>query len=273
VIERTILNGVLAGVGLDGVSFSYENPLQRRTHRVAEEDGATERSQWFACACCPPNLMRTFASLPAYLATTDDGGLTIHQYASSEIATQVAGGSLRLSVATHYPWSGRVTLTVDEAPDMDVRVSLRVPEWSTAATVSGPGEALHDVTGLRTAEWRRRWQAGDRIELDLGVVPRVTVPDRRIDAVRGCIAVERGPLVYCLEAADLPPGLELEEVRVGQAELRDVERKDLAPMAIGMRLGATPPGEVDAIPYFAWANRRPGAMRVWIPTSDEGVPA
>ena len=92
-LERTIFNGVLAGVGLDGVSFSYENPLQRRTHRVAEEDGATERSPWFPCACCPPNLMRTFASWPAYLATTDDGGVTIHQYASSEIAAPV-GGSL-----------------------------------------------------------------------------------------------------------------------------------------------------------------------------------
>ena len=273
VIERTILNGVLAGVGLDGVSFSYENPLQRRTHRVAEEDGATERSQWFACACCPPNLMRTFASWPAYLATTDDGGVTIHQYASSEVTARVAGASLRLSVATDYPWSGRVTLTVDEAPDVAVRLSLRVPGWSTAASVSGPGEAQHGLTGPRTAEWRRRWQAGDRIELDLGVVPRVMVPDRRIDAVRGCIAVERGPLVYCLEAADLPPGLELEEVRVGQAELREVERKDLIPTAVGMRLGATPPGEVDAIPYFAWANRRPGAMRVWIPTSDGEVPA
>lgn len=273
VIERTILNGVLAGVGLDGVSFSYENPLQRRTHRVAEEDGAAERSRWFPCACCPPNLMRTFASWPACLATTDDGGVTIHQYASSEIDAPVGSATLRLSVATGYPWSGRVVVTVDEAPDAPVRVALRVPEWSITAIASVADEPPHDVTGRRTAEWTRQWQAGDRIELDLGVVPRVTVPDRRIDAVRGCVAVERGPLVYCIEAADLPPGLELEEVRVGRPEPREVERKDIDPTAIGMRLGATPPGEVDAIPYFAWANRRPGAMRVWIPTGDEEVPA
>ncbi len=269
VIERTILNGVLAGVGLDGVSFSYENPLQRRTHRVAEEDGSTERSPWFACACCPPNLMRTFASWPAYLATTDDGGVTIQQYASSEVTAAVGGASLRLTVATDYPWSGQVVVTVDEAPDAPVRVTLRVPEWSISAIASGAGEPPQEVTGRRMAEWTRQWQAGDRIELDLGVAPRVAVPDRRIDAVRGCVAVERGPLVYCIEAADLPPGIELEDVRVGPPEMREVERKDIASTAIGMRLGATPLGEVDAIPYFAWANRRPGAMRVWIPTGDE----
>ena len=188
VLERTILNGVLAGVGLDGVSFSYENPLQRRTHRVAEEDGVTERSPWFPCACCPPNLMRTFASWPAYLATTDDAGVTIHQFASSEIAAPVGGSTLRLSVATDYPWSGRVTVTVDEAPEAPVRIALRVPAWSTAASASGPGEAPHDVTGRRTAEWTRQWQAGDRIELDLGVVPRVDAarpPDRCRPRERG----------------------------------------------------------------------------------------
>ena len=258
VLERTILNGVLAGVGLDGVSFSYENPLQRRTHRVAEEDGAAERSPWFPCACCPPNLMRTFASWPAYLATTDDAGVTIHQYASSEIAAPVGGSSLRLSVATDYPWSGRVTVTVDEAPEAPVRIALRVPAWSTAANASGPGEAPRDVTGRRTAEWTRQWQAGDRIELDLGVVPRVTVPDRRIDAVRGSVAVERGPLVYCLEAADLSRGVELEDVRVGQPIIADTKRDDVAPSAVGVHVATSSNDEVDAIPYFAWANRRPG---------------
>jgi DUF1680 family protein len=181
-LERTIFNGVLGGVGLDGVSFSYENPLQRRTHRVAEEDSVTERSPWFPCACCPPNLMRTFASYAAYLATTDDGGVTIHQFATSEIAAPAAGGLIRLKVETDYPWSGRVAVTVAEAPDSPVRISLRIPAWSTA-------EATGD---RRTADWTRQWHAGDRIELDLGIAPRVTMPDRRIDAVRGCVAIERG---------------------------------------------------------------------------------
>jgi hypothetical protein len=271
-LERTILNGVLAGVGLDGVSFSYENPLQRRSHRVAEADAAAERSPWFPCACCPPNLMRTFAAWPAYLATADEEGVTIHQYASSEIAAPTSGGPFRVKVETDYPWSGRVTVTVDEAPEAAARIALRIPVWSSAANASGPGESRQDVTGRAAAEWTRHWQAGDRIELDLGLVPRVTRPDRRIDAVRGCVAIERGPLVYCLEAADLPKDIELEDVRVGQPGLDEVERNDVAASAVGLRL-STHTGTVEAIPYFAWANRRPGAMRVWIPTGDGEAPA
>ena len=261
-LERTILNGVLSGVGLDGISFSYENPLQRRTHRVAEEDGAPERSPWFPCACCPPNLMRSFGSWPAYLATTDEEGLTIQQYAASEIEAPVAGGTIRLRVDTDYPWSGKVVVTVDEAPDAPVRVSLRIPAWS-AAEASGE---------RRTADWTRRWQPGDRIELELGVAPRVTWPDRRVDAIRGCVAIERGPLVYCFEAADLPAGVELEDVRVGQPIIADTKRDDVAPSVVGVHVATSSNDELNAIPYFAWANRRQGAMRVWIPTG-EGEPS
>ena len=267
-LERTILNGVLSGVGLDGISFSYENPLQRRTHRVAEEDGTPERSPWFPCACCPPNLMRMFGSWPAYLATTDDQGVTIQQYATSEIAAPAGGGMLRLRVDTDYPWSGRVGVSVDEAPAEPVRLALRIPAWATTAHVAGPGEAGHEAGESRSAAWTRRWQPGDRIELDLGMTPRVTPPDRRVDAVRGCVAIERGPLVYCIEAADLPAGVELEDIRLPATDLADIERHDVAPSVVGVRLSGATPNAIDAIPYFAWANRRQGAMRVWIPTGE-----
>jgi DUF1680 family protein len=207
--------------------------------------------------------MRTFASYAAYLATTDEGGVTIHQYATSAIAAPAAGGLIRLKVETDYPWSGRVAVSVDEAPGTPVRVSLRIPPWSTAA-----------VTGdRRTASWTRQWQAGDRIELDLGIVPRVTAPDRRVDAVRGCVAIERGPLVYCLEAADLARRAELEDVRVGQPIIADTRRDDVAASVVGVHVATSSNDEVDTIPYFAWANRRPGAMRVWIPTGEGEAPA
>jgi DUF1680 family protein len=111
------------------------------------------------------------------------------------------------------------------------------------------------------------------VELDLGLAPRVTTPDRRVDAVRGCVAIERGPLVYCLEAADRPGRRELEDIRVGQPILDDTKRDDIAPGVIGVLVATTANDEVDAIPYFAWANRRPGAMRVWIPTGDREPPA
>jgi hypothetical protein len=210
--------------------------------------------------------MRTFGSWPAYLVTTDDAGLTIQQYAACEVGAPVAGGTIRLRVDTDYPWSGRVTVTVDEAPGAPVRVGLRIPGWAASASVAGPGETARRADG--TAQWTRQWQAGDRITLDLGMAPRVTVPDRRVDAIRGCVAIERGPLVYCIEAADLPGRVELEDVRVGQPILADTKRDDVAPSAMGVHVATTSNDEFDAIPYFMWANRRQGAMRVWIPTGE-----
>jgi DUF1680 family protein len=103
------------------------------------------------------------------------------------------------------------------------------------------------------------------------MAPRVTVPDPRVDAIRGCVAIERGPLVYCLEAADLPAGVELEDIRVGQPILADTGRDDIAPSVVGVHLATGSNDEANAVPYFAWANRRQGAMRVWIPTG-EGEP-
>jgi len=134
--------------------------------------------------------------------------------------------------------------------------------------VAGPGEAAHEAGGGRGAAWTRRWQSGDRIELDLGMTPRVTRPHRQVDAVRGCVAIERGPLVYCLEAADLPAGVELEDIRVGQPILADTKRDDIAPSVVGVHVATSSNDELNAVPYFAWANRRQGAMRVWIPTGE-----
>ena len=274
-LERTIFNGVLGGVGLDGVSFSYENPLQRRTHRVAEEDGVTERSPWFPCACCPPNLMRTFASYAAYLATTDDGGVTIHQYASSRDRRACGRWADPPEVATDYPWSGprhgdrRRGARCARPRRRSASPSGR-RRRTRAARVRPRGTC--PTGGLRT--WTRQWQAGERIELDLGVVPRVTAPDRRVDAVRGCVAIERGPLVYCLEAADLSRRRRARGCPCGAAHHR--RYKAGRRCAVPPSASTSPPVRTmksNAIPYFAWANRRPGAMRVWIPTGDGEAPA
>jgi DUF1680 family protein len=193
--------------------------------------------------------------------------VTIQQYAASEITAPAGGGTLRLRVDTAYPWSGRVTVTVDEAPDTSVRVALRIPSWATSASVAGPNETPRRANG-RTAEWTRPWRAGERVALDLGLMPRVTAPDRRVDAIRGCVAIERGPLVYCIEAADLPGRVELEDIRIGQPILADTKRDDVAPSVVGVHIATSSNDEVNAVPYFVWANRRQGAMRVWIPTGE-----
>jgi DUF1680 family protein len=280
VIERTIYNGVLPGVSLDGTGFFYDNPLQRRTVRAAAAPGHGERSSWFPCACCPPNLMRTLASWDQYLATTDQEGIQLQQYANAEIAADLPEGPVRLSVETDYPWDGRVRVEVLDAPSAPWSLSLRVPAWSGASWVTdGEQDRAPARAGTYWSSGDRAWRAGDVVVLDLDMTPRITIPDPRIDAVRGCVALERGPLVYCIETADLPPGVTLEEVTVAP-DLRPepVDRPDLAPGVVGLALPAaqvpfdgTPerPIDIGAIPYFAWANRAVEAMRVWIPVRSE----
>jgi DUF1680 family protein len=239
-IERAMLNGVLAGVSADGTSFFYVNPLQRRTHRVAADPNAGERKAWYACACCPPNVVRTLASWPQHLATSDDAGVHLWQYAAGEIRAPVPGGEVRLHVATDYPWNGLVTVTVGEAPAAEWALSVRVPGWASGASIAWPGEAPAGVAaGERSAARPRSWQAGDTVTLELPMPARVTTPHPRVDAVRGTVALERGPLVYCVESLDLPDGVELEQVRLPAGASAEGEaRPDQGDGVIGLGAAA-----------------------------------
>jgi hypothetical protein len=266
-IERAIYNAVLPGMSRTGTEFFYVNALQRRTHRAAEAVGHGGRQPWYPCACCPPNLMRLLSSWEQYVSTVDDDGVQIHQYASADIVA----GDIRLSVRTDYPWHGRVTVHIVQSPDRPWTLSLRVPGWCRSATLTLPGATEPLAVGPGTAEPTRQWVAGDTIVLDLDLPVRVTRPNPRVDAVRGCVAVERGPLVYCVESADLPPGVELEDIRFDAGrEPTPIERPELGDGVVGVAVPIAGAGSGDAtmaaLPYFAWANRRVEAMRIWIPT-------
>ena len=199
-LERTLYNGFLSGLSLDGESFFYSNPLQSRT--------GERRHRWNPVACCPPNIMRLLASLHHYLATVSDAGLQLQQYASSTIRADIPGaGPVELTVQTDYPWSGSVAIEVDSSTDTPWTLSLRIPSWARAATVNGAPAAAGEYVTLT-----EEWQAGDRVVLELDVSPRLTAPNPRIDAVRGCVALERGPVVYCIEQHDLPAGADLADI-------------------------------------------------------------
>jgi hypothetical protein len=271
-IERAMYNGVLSGISLSGTGFFYTNPLQRRTHRAAEPAGHGQRAAWYPCACCPPNLMRLLSSWQHYLATTDATGVQLHQYATAQIDAEVSGEEVRLAVRTGYPWQGRVAVQVLRTPDRPWTLSLRVPQWCRSATLTGPDGDAAVAAGEGVARQVRHWRAGDSVVLTLDLPVRVTEPDPRIDAVRGCVAVERGPLVYCVESADVPADVELEElVWDGSRPPLTAPRPDLDDAMVGVTVPVVRRGRdtgrlaAGAIPYFAWANRRTGAMRVWIP--------
>ena len=283
-IERTIHNGVLSGLALDGTHFFYVNPLQRRSRRSAGDDGVAGRAPWYPCACCPPNLMRLLSSWEQYLATSDDAGLAIHQYATAGLEADLPAGRIALAMTTEYPWDGRVEVIVEATAATPWTLSLRIPVWCRSATITEPdGTARSIAGGPGTVDVARSWHVGDRIVLELAMPPRVTRPDPRVDATRGCLAFERGPLVYCVETVDLPAGLDLDDVAVDEtAEPEVVDRTDLAPQVVGLRIPARVRASVDdvppddpvafdacAIPYALWANRAVGAMRVWIPIATE----
>ncbi|MGW6055630.1 glycoside hydrolase family 127 protein [Streptomyces sp. NPDC055189] len=280
-IERTLYNGFLSGVSLDGDRWLYVNPLQvRDDHEALPGDGTARRTPWFRCACCPPNVMRLLASLPHYVASGDADGLQLHQYATGTYATDGAGGTVgggAVTVETEYPWKGRVTVTVDTAPaDREWTLSLRIPAWCAEFTVAAPDRQDRQDRTETDPGWlriRRRWRPGERVVLDLALDVRLKEPDPRVDAVRGCLALERGPLVYCLESVDQEAGLRLDDVTLAPAaRIATGHRPDL----LGGVTVVTASGRVrsrgretrlTAVPYYAWANREEGAMRVWIPES------
>ncbi len=277
VLERTAFNGVLPGLSSDGTRFFYVNTLQRRTERVAGDEGDGARAPWFACACCPPNVMRFLSSWPQYLATADDGGVQIHQFATGEVRATVAGKTVRIGIETGYPWDGRIQVTVLETPETPWTLSIRVPGWCRAASLQDPGgDAMAVAAGTRRVDDRRVWRSGDAIMLALDLPVRVTSPDPHVDASRGCVAIERGPIVYCIETADLPDGLALEEVELDPATTPvPIARPDLGPGIVGLVVPGSQRGagpvEVGAVPYLAWANRTVGAMRIWIPQAAPSV--
>ncbi|MEV5968321.1 beta-L-arabinofuranosidase domain-containing protein [Kribbella sp. NPDC051952] len=267
-LERMLYNGFLAGVSLKGSEYFYVNPLQLRGGALADNgrSPAHGRRGWFDCACCPPNIMRTLASLDGYLATTGGDAVQIHQYAAGTIVA----GDVTLTVDTAYPWDGAVHISAS-AP---VALELRIPAWAGGATVNGsPVEA---GTYARVE--------ADAVDLVLPLATRVVGADPRVDAVRGCVALERGPLVYAVEQADHDANVDdlhlLPEASVA-AEHVDGLLDGVTVLRTRGRSGTghqpgwsfTPTAadqvgdEVDvvAVPYYAWANREIGAMRVWLP--------
>ncbi|HEY8301598.1 MAG TPA: beta-L-arabinofuranosidase domain-containing protein [Jatrophihabitans sp.] len=259
-MERLLLNGFLSGVSLSGDAFFYVNALQVRSDAVPDDhrQPVNGRQHWFRVACCPPNVMRTLAQLGGYLATADDTGVQVHQYAASELT--VGGRTLR--VRTDYPWDGRVEVVVERTEPGEWELALRVPSWCRDATLTGPdGAAVPVAPGY--ASLRRSWQAGDTVVLDLPMAARLVAAHPRVDAVRGCRAIERGPLVYAVEQVDVADGTAVDDLQLPDDDARMLN-PSWQPDLLGGCVTIAGPG-FTAVPYCLWANREVGPMRVWLP--------
>ena len=277
-IERTMLNGFLAGTARSGDKFFYVNALQVRADAVPDDhrQPAAGRQGWFHTACCPANVMRTISSIQTYLATSDASGLQVQQYA----ACTITAGDRRLRIDTDYPWNESISVTVEAAGGEPWALSLRIPAWCSGATVSVRGGDQSAGAGSEEGAEngyvviRRKWISGDTVMLTLPMPPRLTSGHHRVDAVRGARAIERGPLVYAVEQVDLPTGWAVDDLQLLSASadaLRVIPRPDLlggivAIAGAGSIAGGVT-GEFIAVPYYLWANRGVGPMRVWIPSA------
>jgi hypothetical protein len=236
--------------------------------------------------------MRIFSSLSHYMATANESGLQIHQYASASLAVDLKGEPLKIDMETRYPWEGQITLTIKESTQSPWALSLRIPAWCRQYTLSLNGREMSpqvDDHGYLVIE--RKWSAGDVVELMLVMEPTFIEPNPRIDALRDCAAIERGPLVYCLESQDQAADVDLLDVQIDTAATLATETADLGENVVAINASGRNPGprwgvslylqtderpqieaaqiQLTAIPYFLWGNRGIKSMRVWIPKTKE----
>ena len=281
VMERILYNGFLSGVSLDGEKYFYQNPLQ--------SDGTHRRRGWFGCACCPPNIARLLSSLGGYFYSISGEGLWIHLYGESKVTAILdKNRKIILSQNTNYTWSGDVNIRISPNTETSFTLFLRIPGWCKKAEVLV--NSKHVEESVRPGSYlpiTRRWKKGDEVRLNLSIsVDFLETHPHSSNNSR--LAISRGPLVYCIEAVD-HPGVDIFDVLLsadtnlsfhsssdlpggigvlqGQALLRDksdwngklyrVYRKKQKTKSESL--------QIKAIPYFAWANRKPGKMLVWIP--------
>jgi DUF1680 family protein len=260
------------------------------SNRPQEEEFAG-RPEWHSVACCPPNVMRLLASLEHYLVTSDTGGLQIHLYAPFDADVRLPEHQpVALSVETEYPWQGHVRVRVRQSGPTPWQLSLRLPEWCGFFDIAiNDRRVQHPVLEKGYILLERSWKAGDVIDLNLAMPPFLVAPSPRVDAIRDCLAIQRGPLVYCLESCDQEAPENLLDLQIDATQPLQARWQDdlLGGLMTVEAAGYLPdreagteglyqpfaetssvtrrPVRLRAIPYYAWGNRGVGSMRVWIP--------
>jgi len=292
-MEHVLWNTIAGAVSREGTEFFYSNTLHLRTdHGTSDDDSPRHRLPWYQCACCPPNLGRILASIQSYLVTRDSSGLQVHMPFSGRVKTRVPGGAVELTMRSEHPWKGTIGLEVTGCSSPGSwALSVRLPEGAskqgTQLTLNGhPLAVPWDGHYIKIT---RQWRVNDRVELSSSTPVRLVRPHWKLDAARGCVAVQRGPLVYCAEAADLEEGTTIEDIAIDDSRQPVPTAKvpeqlegyvKVAVHASGRRVDgssgqlydgraasglSSEPQNLTLVPYFARGNRALAAMRVWVP--------
>ncbi|MCP3763615.1 glycoside hydrolase family 127 protein [Domibacillus sp. A3M-37] len=290
VMERALYNGTISGMDLDGKKFFYVNPLEVQPevceHRQDHHHVKPVRQKWFSCACCPPNLARLISSVGHYLYTVRQDELYVHLYAGNKADVQLNGQNVVIDQQTSYPWDEKVSITVTPEQEKSFTIALRIPGWSKNAQILLNGEKVEYSTLLKKGyvHLTRSWKQGDQIELVFPMPVEKIRANPKVKENAGKVALQRGPVVYCLEEAD--NGKQLSTIKISEnSELNPAFKPDLLDGVVviegnGVRTSANDASwenvlyqpikqesvdvSIKAIPYFAWCNREPGEMIVWI---------
>lgn len=272
VIERAVYNGVLSGVSQDGKHFYYKNPL--------ESKGDKERTEWYRCACCPPNIARYIASIGGRFYGVKGNNLYVNLYGSNTAEVQLSAGEISLAQKTEYPWEGRIDLSIQSTVDKKFAIWLRIPAWSQGQVMPGGlynvqwqedgksvpeikvnNESVHYEMVNGYAKIDRVWEKNDVISVILDMKPRHIVTSK-IPQNKKCVAISRGPLVYCAEEIDNPNWDNL-SLSLSSEMVESIASPH--PFQQGIVSLVSPTDSLCLIPYFLWANRNKGKMKVWIP--------
>jgi len=268
ILERILYNGLISGVSLSGDRFFYPNPLGSK--------GQYERSEWFGCACCPSNVCRFIPSVPGYVYAHTDERLYVNLFIGSQASIEFGKNILRIDQKTLYPWEGKVEFIIRPEKSTKLELAIRIPGWAQKKPVPGDlytfstndsstfgitinGEPVDYNMEKGYAVISRKWKDGDRVELQLPMSIKYVKANEKVDADKGRVAIQRGPLVYCAEWPEFADGkvLELEAPRIENL------KSEFRP---GLLSGVTviSDGNFTAIPYYSWANRGQGEMIVWM---------
>ena len=275
VLERTLYNGLISGVSLEGNGFFYPNPL--------ESAGGYERKPWFGCACCPSNICRFIPSLPGYVYAVKDHNLYVNLFLSNKSELKVAGKKVCLSQTTEYPWSGDVTIRIDENKAGKFIFKIRIPGWVRNQVVpsdlytyadgkqtSLPSVSVNDFqhevfnTNIEPDGYFAiggKWKKGDVIKIHFDMEPRIVRANENVEADRGMFCVERGPLVYCAEQPDNKD--DIMEAHISPNTQFRTGKTEIAGTSVTTLVAEDQP--LTLIPYYAWCHRGAGKMRVWLP--------
>ncbi len=292
-VERTLYNAVLPAVSLDGKRYFYTNPLRVDADLPYTLRWSKERQEYISlCNCCPPNIVRTLAEVGSYFYSQSEEGLWFQLYGGSTLETTLPDGSkLALEQRSDYPWDGRIRIELTAVPEEEYSLYLRIPAWADTAEISVNGKPTGQVPVPGTyAELRRKWKAGDRIVLDIPMRSRLIRSHPLVEETVGQVAVQRGPVIYCLESPDIPDSLRISDLAlpagihfrergtsidgakmimlegeanfIGTPGAGDSLYRELSPgRSQGEQLPAV---KIRLIPYYAWGNRGKSEMSVWM---------